>query len=116
MRHGTLAAGLLALLGMAGATTAAPQVSEWPRELTTPKGHLIVVYQPQAETFRGATVTGRAPVSFTKKGQTVPKFGVVFFTARVSVDRDTREVSVLDLRVSRVRFPGITPENEKKFT
>ena len=116
MRHRMLAAAFFVSLGLAGAATAAPQVSEWPRELTTPKGHAIVVYQPQAETFKGATVTGRAAVSFTKKGETVPKFGVVFFTARVSADRDAREVSVLDLRVNRVRFPGITPENEKKFT
>jgi hypothetical protein len=105
---------LLAFLALAG--VARGQVSEWPREFTTPKGHTIVVYQPQAETFRGDRVTGRAAVSFTKKGETAPKFGVVFFTARVSVDRDARLVSVLDMKVSRVRFPGITPENEKKFT
>ena len=74
------------------------------------------MYQPQAETFQGDRVTGRAAVSFTKKGETAPKFGVVFFAARVSVDRDAREVSVLDMKVSKVRFPGITPENEKKFT
>ena len=75
-----------------------------------------MVYQPQAETFQGDRITGRAAVSFTKKGETAPKFGVVFFAARVSVDRDAREVSVLDMKVSRVRFPGITPEGEKKFT
>ena len=96
-------------LGQAGAT-------EWPREFTTPKGNAVVVYQPQPETFQGDRVTGRAAVSVTKAGETAPKFGVVFFTARVSVDRDVRLVSVLDMKVTKVRFPGITPENEKKFT
>ena len=74
------------------------------------------MYQPQAETFQGDRVTGRAAVSFLKKGEAAPKFGVIFFSARVSVDRDTRLVSVLDMKVSRVRFPAITPEGEKKFT
>lgn len=108
--------GLLALAGLAGRASGQTGVSEWPREFTTAKGNTIVMYQPQAETFQGDRVTGRAAVSFTKKGTAAPKFGVVFFTARVSVDRDAREVSVLDLKVSRVRFPSITPENEKKFT
>jgi hypothetical protein len=101
---------------LAALALACPVLADWPREFTTPKGNMIVMYQPQAETFQGDRVTGRAAVSFTKQGETAPKFGVVFFTARVSVDRDARQVSVLDMKVSRVRFPGITPENEKKFT
>ncbi len=106
--------GALAWLALPGRALA--EASDWPREFKTPKGNTIVVYQPQAETFQGDRVTGRAAVSFTKQGATAPKFGVVFFSARVSVDRDAREVSVLDMKVSRVRFPGITPANEKKFT
>ena len=109
-------AGLAVCLLFAGSLPGQTGVSEWPREFQTPKGNTIVVYQPQPETFAGDRVTGRAAVSFTKKGETTPKFGVVFFTARVSVDRDTRLVSVLDMKVAKVRFPGITPENEKKFT
>ncbi len=106
----------LAALALPGRALAQGAVSDWPREFRTPKGNTIVVYQPQAETFQGDRVTGRAAVSFTKQGAAAPKFGVVFFSARVSVDRDAREVSVLDMKVSRVRFPGTTPENEKKFT
>lgn len=100
---------------VAGRALAQGAVSEWPREFTTPKGNTVVVYQPQAETFQGARLAGRAAVSFTKQGEAAPKFGVVFFTARVSVDRDARQVSVLNMKVSRVRFPDITPEKEKKF-
>src|SRR5512140_2806417 len=106
---------VLVALAVAGRASGQGAVSEWPREFTTPKGNTIVVYQPQAETFQGDRVTGRAAVSFTKKGE-APKFGVIFFGARVSVDRDTRLVSVLDMKVNRVRFPAITPEGEKKFS
>ena len=107
---------LVVCLLRTGAAPAQVRASDWPREFATPKGNTIVMYQPQAETFQADRVTGRAAVSFTKQGETTPKFGVVFFTARVSVDRDARQVSVLDMKVSHVRFPGITPENEKKFT
>ena len=107
---------LLTFVVLGGLGLAGPAPAEWPREFATPKGNTIVMYQPQAETFQGDRVTGRAAVSFTKQGETTPKFGVVFFAARVSVDRDTRQVAVLDMKVSRVRFPGITPENEKKFS
>jgi hypothetical protein len=105
-----------ATLALAAPVLAQGGVSEWPREFTTPKGNTIVMYQPQAETFQGDRVSGRAAVSFTKKGEAAPKFGVIFFNARVSVDRDTRLVSVLNMKVNRVRFPSITPEGEKKFT
>jgi hypothetical protein len=107
---------LAAVLLFPGLARGQGAVSEWPREFQTPKGNTVVVYQPQAETFQGDRVTGRAAVSFTKKDETAPKFGVVFFTARVSVDRDARLVSVLDMKVNRVRFPDITPEKEKKFS
>ena len=106
---------VLAALAFVAPALAQGGVSEWPREFTTPKGNTIVMYQPQAETFQGDRATGRAAVSFLKKGEAAPKFGVIFFSARMSVDRDTRLVSVLDMKVNRVRFPAITPEGEKKF-
>ena len=108
-----LAAALLCAVAAAAAAPRAPDA--WPREFTTAKGSRIVVYQPQAETFRGDTITGRAAVSVTRSPGATPKFGVVFFSARVSVDRSARTVSLLDVAVRRVRFPNITPERERRF-
>ncbi|MEO8585014.1 MAG: carbohydrate-binding family V/XII [Acidobacteriota bacterium] len=110
-----VAIGLLFLAGAAGVRGAEITPDPWPREFTTPKGNTAVMYQPQIETFRGDTLTGRAAVSVTKKGEKSPKFGVIFFSAGVSVDRDDRSVEIRRLKVSRVRFPGITPEKEKTF-
>src|ERR1019366_6616244 len=102
---------LAAFRGRAATITPDP----WPREFTTPKGNTAVMYQPQIETFKGDTFAARAAVSVTKKDEKAPKFGVIFFTARVSVDRDDRSVEILGVKVSRVRFPDITPEKEKAF-
>ncbi|HSB62675.1 MAG TPA: carbohydrate-binding family V/XII [Thermoanaerobaculia bacterium] len=107
--------GLLLVLFAGVARAAAITPDPWPREFTTPKGNSAVMYQPQFETFKGDTITGRAAISVLKKGETAPKFGVIFFTASVSVDRDDRSVEIRRLKVNRVRFPNITPEKEKKF-
>ncbi|UCG87621.1 MAG: carbohydrate-binding family V/XII, partial [Gemmatimonadota bacterium] len=42
-----------------------------------------------------------------------PVFGVVWLTARVETDRDTRMVDVLDVTVDNVRFPDITEDQER---
>jgi hypothetical protein len=110
-----IAAGLLFLVASGGVFAAAITPDPWPREFTTPKGNKAVMYQPQIETFKGDTITGRAAVSVTKKGEKTPKLGAIFFAASVSVDRDDRSVQILRLRVNRVRFPDITPEKEKTF-
>ncbi|HMA29765.1 MAG TPA: hypothetical protein VKS23_07870, partial [Thermoanaerobaculia bacterium] len=110
-----LAGSLLLVLAAGVARAAAITPDPWPREFTTPKGNTAVMYQPQFETFKGDTVSGRAAISVTKKGETTPKFGVIFFTASVSVDRDDRSVEIRHVRVNRVRFPNITPDKEKTF-
>ncbi len=110
-----LVTGLLLVLTAGVVRAAAVTPDPWPREFTTPKGNTAVMYQPQFETFRGDTISGRAAISVTKKGETAPKFGVIFFTASVSVDRDDRSVEIRRIKVNRVRFPNITPEKERKF-
>ena len=113
MKSFAVAAALLFAGVLAARAPGAPD--SWPREFTTAKGSRIVIYQPQAETFGGDTITGRAAVSVTRRRATSPRFGVVFFSARVSVDRSARTVSILDVAVRRVRFPNITPERERRF-
>jgi hypothetical protein len=87
------------------ATTAEP---DWPREIVVPEG-TITLYQPQIESFEGNKLTARAAVSIIKKGETEPAFGAVWFDARVSTDRDTRIVTLLDLNVPMVKFPNADP-------
>ncbi len=110
-----IALGMLLLAGAFRVRSADITPDPWPREFTTPKGNTAVMYQPQIETFKGDTLTGRAAVSVTKKDDKTAKFGVIFFSAGVSVDRDDRSVEILRLKVNRVRFPDITPEKEKMF-
>ena len=109
-----LAAAAALLFPLRPAAAVSPAVG-WPRQFTTEKGNSVVVYQPQLESFSGDAVTGRAAVSFTPAKGGSARYGVVFFKAEVSVDRDARTVAVRNTHIERVRFPGITPEREKRF-
>jgi hypothetical protein len=88
---------------------------EWPREIDSPEAK-ILVYQPQLESFKDDKLTARAAVSITKKGTTEPLFGVIWFASRVSTDRDARMVTILDTKVTDVKFPNDPPPDKvEKF-
>jgi hypothetical protein len=87
---------------------------EWPRQIIVSEGK-IIVYQPQPDTLEGNTVSGRVAVSVTREGETTPVFGTVWMAARLETDRDTRTATILDVDVTAVRFPEITPEQEQRL-
>lgn len=85
---------------------------EWPRAIELGKGSLEI-YQPQLETFEGVNLTGRSALAYAEKDK-APVFGVMWFTARVSVDRDARTAHVDAIQVRKVRFPNAQKDQEKK--
>jgi hypothetical protein len=104
---------LMTLLATA-ATLGGPAVQDdedlgWPREFRH-AGNLIVMYQPQLETFEGDRLTGRSALSVVPEGQSEPVFGAAWFDAFVETDRENRTVSVISVRVPRVRFPTASEE------
>jgi hypothetical protein len=93
---------------------AAP-VSQWPQRLDSPDG-LITIYEPQPTKFEGDTLTARAAVSLTPPGATDPEFGAMWFTARVSTDRDTRIVTIANITIKQVKLPNSAADAESRFT
>ncbi len=100
---------------IAGPMAAAEDPPGWPREIDTPEGHIIHTYQPQPETLNGDVLTGRAACSVTAKGSSEPVFGVMWLSSRIETDRDERIYHVKDLKITKVRFPEATPDQEKAF-
>ncbi|NOX98970.1 MAG: hypothetical protein GXP30_04425, partial [Verrucomicrobia bacterium] len=120
---------LLALAGTvkaqdAGLAKADEQPTEqadkaWPKKIDTGKA-LIVIYQPQVESFEGDSLSARSAVSVklkeAKEGEkNEPVFGVIWLVAKVETDREERMVHVRSLKIPRVRFAGSTPEEEAKL-
>jgi hypothetical protein len=112
----TFAPGLIAILFAVAITfcvssTVNAAEQDWPREIVAPEA-IIVIYQPQLESFKEDRLTARSAMSVTKKGTTEPVFGAVWFEARVATDRDSRLVTILDVNVTKVKFPH-TPDPAK---
>ncbi|UCD25550.1 MAG: carbohydrate-binding family V/XII [Gemmatimonadota bacterium] len=109
MTMGLVVAGLLFL----GPPPQDDEPLGWPREIDT-MNHTVVLFQPQVESFQGNDLKARTAFSVTKKEEgAAPVFGVVWMTARVETDRDSRTVEVLDVTVDNVRFPDITEDQEQ---
>jgi len=78
--------------------------SDWPKEIIS--GNIrIVIYQPQPDSLIGNKLYTRAAVSVAKNNDQ-PVFGAVWAMAVISSDRETREISLLDLKILNVRFPN----------
>jgi uncharacterized membrane protein YgcG len=87
----------------------------WPMRIDSPQG-TITVYQPQVTKFDGNKLTARAAVSVIPPGQTDPTFGAIWMESRVSTDRVARTVQILDVNVTRARFPDAQGVTEQELT
>ena len=86
--------------------------AQWPMDLTSPKGAFITIYQPQLASFDGNKLKGRAAFSAKEQTTDEPLFGVMWFTATMETDRDTRMVSLLSIFIDDIKLPDVTDENK----
>ena len=87
---------------------------EWPREIQAGKA-TIVMYQPQVESFEGDKLAARAAVMVKETEDAEPVFGAVWMDTRVSTDLENRTVSLLDVKVTNVKFPKVEKEKAAKL-
>lgn len=80
--------------------------AQWPKEITAPNGAVITIYQPQPESQQGDKVNGRAAFS-AQENTADPQFGVFWFSAAISTDRDSRTVVLESIRITDVKLPGV---------
>ncbi|HEU5290424.1 MAG TPA: hypothetical protein VFU05_07280, partial [Cyclobacteriaceae bacterium] len=92
---------LLAFLSLAA-------FAQWPKEIKAKNGTVINVYQPQPESMNGNKLDGRAAFSAQEKPESDLIFGVFWYTATVSTNRDERTVALESIHVHDVKLPGIT--------
>jgi hypothetical protein len=117
-RHASALKKIIVLAAMAmvlAPSSSAPAEGEgWPRRFESEQG-TVLLYQPQLESFKGDQITSRAAVSVQKKGAKQPVFGVVWLAARAVTDRDTRQVTIDEAKVTEAKFPNATPEQIGQF-
>lgn len=88
--------------------------ADWPREISA-GGSTIVVYEPQLESFRGSRMITRAAVSLTRENAAEPVFGGLWLDAVVSTDADRRTVTPVVIKVSELRFPGLSADEAARL-
>jgi hypothetical protein len=112
MRRAAVLCAILA--GILAVRVPAAFAQEWPREIKAGKA-TIVMYQPQVESFEEDKLAARAAVMVKETDDAEPVFGAVWMDARVSTDRENRTVSLLDVKVTNVKFPQIEKEKAAKL-
>ena len=106
---------LLIWPGLVGCTPAMPavgaltadsdlNVDPWPRQLTS-GDNTFSVFQPQYESWDQGRLSGRAAVAVENQVAPQPTYGVIWFTARTEVDKESRMVTLEDLTISKTDFP-----------
>ncbi len=77
----------------------------WPRELDS-NGFHIVVYQPQVDHLKKNHLQARSAITVTRPGESAAQYGIVSFTARADIDRESRMVTLDAVKVMSVSFPA----------
>jgi hypothetical protein len=116
---GSLIVALLALTGMSTLVRAddvPTGQSRWPVQVDTSVGQ-VTVFQPQLENFEGDELDARAAVSVQSSDSTQPPiYGAVWLTSRVSTDRVARTVQILDVTITKTRFPNADKGTQAALT
>src|SRR5437773_6744976 len=93
----------------AAASTQAPgDDGGWPRDLTTPSGGTIRIFQPQIASWDGQRrMVLYSAVAFNAKGATKPAMGTVKVEADSVVAVNERLVNFSEIKLTETTFPGL---------
>ncbi len=92
---------LLVLLGLSPAMA---QENDWPRTVALDEG-TVTIYEPQVDEMSETSIRFRAALAWREKPGAEPVFGAGWFESDVQVDRFSRTVHPVELKVSQTRFP-----------
>jgi hypothetical protein len=105
--------GLFLSILVFGAAQAQDAGTAFPKEIISPTGHIITMYQPQPENFSGNKITGRSALSVRKNIKSEPVFGAIFYEATIETNKDNRTAECRSLKITNVKFPDI--DNKAKL-
>jgi hypothetical protein len=77
----------------------------WPRTVAS-DAETIQVYQPQVDSWEQGKLKAREAVIITQSQLNETLYGVVWLTARTTLNQDTREVTLYDIEVTDTSFPS----------
>jgi len=96
--------GCLSVMPGGSPATSSVDVDPWPRQLTS-GDHTFSIFQPRYERWDQGQLSGRAAVVVENPVSPEPQYGVIRFTARTEVDKETRLVTLEDVTIAKADFP-----------
>ena len=105
---------VLAMTTVSFASSEENEFKDWPREIQAGEA-TVTVYQPQLESFESDIMAARSAVMVKESANAEPVFGAVWFDARVSTDKETRMVDLLEVKVDAIKFPNISEEQSAQL-
>jgi hypothetical protein len=94
-------------------TDQAQDEDSWPREIKS-DDITFIVHQPQLDSWDGRNVEVLAAIEVKKEGQDKILYGAARATATVNIDKSTRMVEFVDVKVVKAVFP-MSPDNEESY-
>ncbi len=85
----------------------------WPRQFSS-GGAALTMYQPQLDSWDGRRLQTHAAVSVRPQGAPDSTFGVIWISARTSVDKENRLVDLEEIELPRASFPS-APSSEGAY-
>ena len=104
----------LPVLAQAPAPGTIPPDGVWPRQIEA-GGAVVLIYQPQVDTWDRNRLEARAAVSVQPAGAPQPSFGVIWISARTEVDKEQGLVTLQDIKIPKVSFPAATPTQQQEY-
>ena len=82
----------------------------WPREYFGEDGSSVLIHQPQVEEWEdNSLLRGEAAVRLKMSKEDEGTLGAAFIEADTATDLESRTVEIVELRVTDVKFPSVTP-------
>ncbi len=86
----------------------------WPKDITT-KNYTITLYQPENASYLDNSLKSNIAFAVKEKDQE-PKFGMLWTTSLLDVDRDSRIASLASVKIDEIRYAeDVTKEQQAKF-
>jgi hypothetical protein len=83
---------------------------EWPQELMGGDGSMVVLYQPQVESWKEyKLLRARMAVAFRRTGTPSPVLGAVVLEGDTATSTEEGKVRISNIRIVEGRFPALTP-------
>jgi len=85
---------------------------QWPKAIPFKNGGSVTLYQPQPESLEGNILKGRSAISVNETSKSDPVFGVIFYKAFISTDKNNRTAALDSIKITDVKIAKMNDQQK----